>query len=203
MEKIKILIFDKNKLYKDAISYLLKDKRKIKSVFSISQYEHVISVLEKFYPDMVLINSLKMGTKELENLVKAIKTINKRISIFVLQNDKKTLNKNTERYVDLIIPTSKDYNYLYAMIKKYVNKNVEETIKEISVNYKFQNLTDREMDVIKLISKGMSNKKISAELLISERTVKNHVSSILKKLSVNDRTQALIKSLKMGIVDLD
>ncbi len=203
MEKIKILIFDKNKLYKDAISYMLKDKRKIKSVFSISQYEHVISVLEKFYPDMVLINSLKMGTKELENLVKAIKTINKKISIFVLQNDKKTLNKNTDRYVDLIIPTSKDYNYLYAMIKKYVNKNVEETIKEISVNYKFQNLTDREMDVIKLISKGMSNKKISAELLISERTVKNHVSSILKKLSVNDRTQALIKSLRMGIVDLD
>jgi|SRR6056297_131656 len=203
MEKIKILIFDKNKLYKDAISYLLKDKRKIKSVFSISQYEHVISVLEKFYPDMVLINSLKMGTKELENLVKAIKTINKRTSIFVLQNDKKAFNKNTDRYVDLIIPISKDYNYLYSMIKKHVNKNVEETIKEFSVNYKFQNLTDREMDVMKLISKGMSNKKISAELLITERTVKNHVSSILKKMSVNDRTQALIKSLKMGIVDLD
>ncbi|MBS3811257.1 MAG: response regulator transcription factor [Halanaerobiales bacterium] len=203
MEKIKILIFDKNKLYKDAISYLLKDKRKIKSVFSISQYEHVISVLEKFYPDMVLINSLKMGTKELENLVKAIKTINKRTNIFVLQNDKKAFNKNTDRYVDLIIPISKDYNYLYSMIKKHVNKNVEETIKEFSVNYKFQNLTDREMDVMKLISKGMSNKKISAELLITERTVKNHVSSILKKMSVNDRTQALIKSLKMGIVDLD
>lgn len=203
MGKIKVLIFDKHKLYKDALSHILKDKEWIKSVFSISQYEHVLPVLDKFYPDMVLINSFKVEHDKLEKLVKGIKNRDNDISIFLLKNEDTLLHRNTDRFVDLSIPINKDHKYLYKMIQKYVSNNEDSSVQESAGSYKFHNLSDREMDVISLISKGMSNKEISEELLITERTVKNHVSSILKKLSVNDRTQALIKCLKMGIVDLD
>ena len=203
MSRIKVLIFDKNKLYKDSISHLLKDKEKIKSVFSISQYEHVIPVLEKFFPDLVLINNLNVTREELEKLVKNIKAIDKQINIFILKNKGAFFNTKIERYIDLKVSVSKDHKYLYSMITKYVNTISNDTVKEVNNEFKFHNLTKREMDVMKLISQGLSNRAISEELVISERTVKNHVSSILKKLSANDRTQALIKCLKKGIVNLE
>lgn len=63
-------------------------------------------------------------------------------------------------------------------------------------------LTRREAEVLKLMAEGKSNKAIGEELFISEKTVKNHVSSILQKMEVNDRTQAVINSIKNGWVTL-
>lgn len=66
----------------------------------------------------------------------------------------------------------------------------------------FAPLTPREMEILKLIVKGRSNKEIAAELGISRQTVKNHMSSILRKLAVNDRTQAAVLALKRGWIPL-
>ena len=63
-------------------------------------------------------------------------------------------------------------------------------------------LSRRELEVLKLIVEGMSNKEIAAALNITESTVKNHVNSVLTKLRVNDRTQAATSALRRGIVAL-
>lgn len=63
-------------------------------------------------------------------------------------------------------------------------------------------LTTRELDVLKLIVAGKSNKEIGADLAISEATVKTHINSILSKLSVTDRTQAATTALQRGLVHL-
>ncbi|OWZ84909.1 response regulator [Natranaerobius trueperi] len=63
-------------------------------------------------------------------------------------------------------------------------------------------LTIREKEILELMTQGFTNKEISKELYISEKTVKNHVSNILRKLEVSDRTQAVIFALKHGIVQL-
>jgi len=64
-------------------------------------------------------------------------------------------------------------------------------------------LSDREMDVLRLIVEGLSNKEIGERLGVAESTVKNHVNSVLAKLQVQDRTQAATTALKRGIVSLD
>jgi NarL family two-component system response regulator LiaR len=64
----------------------------------------------------------------------------------------------------------------------------------------FTDLTDREMEILKLIAQGMSNQEITAHLVISEHTVKGHVSNILSKLHLADRTQAAIFAWREGIV---
>ena len=64
-------------------------------------------------------------------------------------------------------------------------------------------LTSRELEVLKLIVKGMSNREIAATLLITEGTVKIHVNNLLGKLGVSDRTKAATTALKRGIVHLD
>ena len=63
-------------------------------------------------------------------------------------------------------------------------------------------LTRREAEVLRLMAEGKSNKMIGEFLFISEKTVKNHVSSILQKMEVDDRTQAVINSIKYGWVTL-
>ena len=66
-----------------------------------------------------------------------------------------------------------------------------------------EELSTREMEVLKLIVQGMSNKEIASTLTITESTVKNHVNSLLAKLKVKDRTQAATTALRRGIVTLD
>jgi NarL family two-component system response regulator LiaR len=63
-------------------------------------------------------------------------------------------------------------------------------------------LTERELEVLRLISLGKSNKEISEELVLSEKTVKTHVSNILQKLHLSDRTQAAVYALRQRIVDM-
>lgn len=66
-----------------------------------------------------------------------------------------------------------------------------------------EELSARELDVLRLIVEGMSNKEIASTLSITESTVKNHVNSLLSKLKVKDRTQAATTALRRGIVSLD
>jgi len=70
-----------------------------------------------------------------------------------------------------------------------------ETVKKVN-----DQITDREMDVLKLVAKGMSNNEIAGELVLSEKTVKSHISSLLGKLGLNDRTQLAIYAYKNGLV---
>ncbi len=64
-------------------------------------------------------------------------------------------------------------------------------------------LTNREIEVLQLVARGMRNKEIAAELRISEETVQGHVKNILAKLSVHDRTEAVAVAIRRGIVHLD
>ena len=66
----------------------------------------------------------------------------------------------------------------------------------------FTPLSSREMDILQLITRGMSNKEVGLELGISYQTVKNHMTSILRKMAVNDRTQAAIYALRKGWIRL-
>ncbi len=67
---------------------------------------------------------------------------------------------------------------------------------------KLDTLTDRELEVLKLVSFGMFNKEIAQKLNISERTVKNHVSNIFKKIDVTDRTQAAVFSIRNKLINI-
>jgi DNA-binding NarL/FixJ family response regulator len=64
-------------------------------------------------------------------------------------------------------------------------------------------LTDRELEILRKVSDGMTNAEIGFALGISAQTVKNHVTSILRKLAVNDRTQAVVTALRRGWLSID
>ena len=64
----------------------------------------------------------------------------------------------------------------------------------------YEQLTQRELQVLQLAAQGLSNKEIAGDLVISEKTAKNHIANIFSKLQVNDRTQAILYALRKGLV---
>lgn len=80
--------------------------------------------------------------------------------------------------------------------------DVNEKAREMWKESRSERLTSREMDVLACIAKGHSNQDIANALCVSEKTVKNHLTNIFRKLNVNDRTQALVYVLKNKIISL-
>ena len=77
-----------------------------------------------------------------------------------------------------------------------------EVAAELAMHTTEDHLTERELEILKLIAKGNANKEIAAQLAIREDTVKSHVGNILEKLDANDRTHAVTIGLKRGIIEL-
>ena len=109
-----------------------------------------------------------------------------------------------------IIREVADGNYVFAnnvFNRRELDKWVEEQIEGARRSYSepgtpFHPLSDREMEVLSCVVRGMSNKEIASVLDISHQTVKNHVTAILRKFGVEDRTQAVVYALKRGWVTL-
>jgi DNA-binding NarL/FixJ family response regulator len=104
------------------------------------------------------------------------------------------------------------------LLKGHVHKELLETIRAVHAGQKRippdiaaelaehamdDELTEREIDVLKLVAAGNANKHIADQLSIGEATVKSHVSNILSKLGANDRSHAVTIGLKRGIIELD
>ena len=89
--------------------------------------------------------------------------------------------------------------YIQPSLIPALNAKMIETNKDAE---KIKNLTKRELDVLKLLAVGMFNKEVGKRLEISERTVKNHVSNIFKKLGVTDRTQAAVFAIRNNLVQI-
>jgi NarL family two-component system response regulator LiaR len=81
-------------------------------------------------------------------------------------------------------------------------KAAERLLREVRVPASPEALTGREIEVLRLLARGQSNKEIANGLMISEKTVKTHVSNILAKLGVPSRTQAALYAARVGLVDL-
>ena len=89
--------------------------------------------------------------------------------------------------------------YIEPSLTNLLNANLAE--RDVMQD-KINELTKREVEVLKLLANGMFNKEIAATLNISERTVKNHVSNIFKKIMVSDRTQAAVFAIKNNLVKI-
>ena len=98
-----------------------------------------------------------------------------------------------------IFTVAEGETYIQPSLIPALNAKMIETNKDAE---KIKSLTKRELDVLKLLAVGMFNKEVGKRLEISERTVKNHVSNIFKKLGVTDRTQAAVFAIRNNLVQI-
>ena len=212
---VNIMIVDDHKMVREGIKQLLEFDGKIKVVSEADNGFECLEYLEKnTLPDVLLldINMPEMnGLEVLQNIRN--KRIDVKTIILTVHNEVEYLLRAFDLKVDgYILKDSESEvlkNAIYTVCKgetyiqpelipvlnsKMINRNIDKE--------KINSLTKREIEVLIAISAGLLNKEIAINLGISERTVKNHISNIFKKIDVADRTQAAVFAIKNDIVKI-
>ncbi len=214
MNKVRVLIADDHAMVRQGLTTIIELEEDMFVVAQASNGEEAINLARKERPDVILMDINMPGI----NGIQAIKTLkeedsNYKIIVLTLHQDReylfKTLQMGCEGYVIKDAESSVLIEAIRSVYKNqtYIQPNMTgELVREfnrvtLSENERHfaNNLTNREIEVLLLITEGMINKEIAHKLYISEKTVKNHISNIFKKLEVNDRTQAAIYALKHNI----
>lgn len=215
MNSIKVMLCDDHRMIREGIKQLLELDGDIEVIAEANDGEECLSIIDQVKPDVLLldINMPKMnGLKVLENL--SSKKLKYRVLILTIHNEIDYLIKSMDIGIDGYVLKDSDSSVLKKAIfsvfngEKYIQSELvpllEERMEQRSeVDFSEDKvLTRREIEVLKLLTEGLFNKEIAYQLSISEKTVKNHVSNIFKKICVSDRTQAAVYAIKNNIVEI-
>jgi len=210
LDKIRVLIADDHALVREGLRKLLELSDNIEILSEVGDGQGAINIARKDKPDVVLMDVNMPGT----NGIIATRVIKREMpSIHVIAL---TIYED-EEVVDMVRAGVSAYvlkdvagSELIDTINRVMQGEVvihprvaNRLVRELSRNENKKNdirLTKRESDVLLLLVKGHSNKEMAEAMFISEKTVKNHLTSIFRKLGVKDRTQAAVYALKNNIV---
>lgn len=209
---IRVLIADDHHVVRRGLVFFLKTQKDIEIVGEAKNGEEAVELAKKLQPDIVLMD-LVMPVMDGIEATREIKKSVPNVEILML-----TSFSDQEHVIPAIEAGAAGYQLkdiepdeLVEAIRRTVRG--EKTLHPKATTHLFQRftqkdtkedpfsvLTNREKEVLQEIAKGKSNKEIAASLFITEKTVKSHVSHILAKLNVADRTQAALFAVKHGLV---
>ncbi len=211
-DKITVVIVDDNTIVRQGLRTYLELQPDVVVVGEAANGSEAMALVKDNLPDIVLMD-LVMPVMDGVDATRAITAMSPSTRVIVLTSfseDEKvfaSIKAGAQGYLMKdVLPSD-----LVAAIRT-VNRGEAQLDPEIArkVMQEFANpqpvapkhdLTDRELEVLRLIAQGKSNKDISEDLVLSEKTVKTHVSNILQKLHLSDRTQAAVFALRQKIVD--
>lgn len=215
MEKTRLLIADDHPAFREGLSRLLEEEEDLECVGISADGEEAVRMVEELHPDVAVIDVSMPnldGIKATEKIKAACpNTAVLMISAFDYQSYVlASLKAGASGYMSKDRPLQE----LISAIRlvrggdSILDLKATDTIVQCLIDSErggktgFDELQSRELDVIKLTAKGMSNKDIAEELFISERTVQTHLINIFRKLGVNSRTQAVLYALRKGWITL-
>lgn len=219
-KKIRLLLVDDQSLFREGLKTLLSVNEDFDIVGEAQNGEEAVRLAVQEQPDVVLMD-VRMPVLDGVSATKRIRTslsdqnIARVIILTTFDDDEAVFDGlragamgyllkdvSSEKLFEAIYTTSRGESFLQPSITSKLlaefsrlpkAKSKSENIMEVP-------LSNREMEILKIIATGASNREIADTLLIAEGTVKNHVSSILGKMNARDRMQAVIKGQQMGIL---
>lgn len=214
MSEINIAIIDDHKMVREGLRQLLEFEGDINVIAEAGNGQEGYIVIKNDKPDVVLLD-INMPVMNGLELLKKIRMENDKTKILILtiHNEVEYLSKAVEIGVNGYVLKDSESSELKKAIQAvhrgecYIQPSIAPLLLEASNKEDKQEdtssvLSSREHEVLKLIAEGLFNKEIAYKLSISEKTVKNHVSNIFKKIGVSDRTQAAVYAIKNNIVDI-
>lgn len=213
-EQIKVMIAEDHSMIRAGLKQLLELEPDIRVIAECSDGKMTVEKYQEVRPDVILIDINMPVMNGLEALEK-ITTFDSEAKAVMLtiHQDRDYLLRALEIGALGYILKDADASALIESVRSvYEGQTYIQPVmaRELVNEYKRirsgaddprNQLTDREKEVLKLLTKGMLNKEIANVLTISEKTVKNHISSIFRKLNVQDRTQAAVYAIKNRLVD--
>lgn len=214
MKKIRVMIADDHSLIREGLKQLLEFDGSIEIVGEASNGIECLERLNDFNPEVLLLD-INMPEKNGIEVLKEMKSLGSPVKVLILtvHNELEYLMEAVEIGVDGYILKDSESSELKKAIQavlegeNYIQPSLIPALNNQLVNRdiekdKINLLTNRELEVLIQVANGMFNKEIATNLNISERTVKNHISNIFKKIDVSDRTQAAVFAIKNNIIRL-
>lgn len=215
MEPIKVLIADDQRLMREGLATLLALADDIEIVGQAGDGAAAIELTKQLQPDVILMD-IQMPKVDGVTATRTIRSILPDTQVIILTtfDDDEYLMSGlragacgyllkdmpSEQLADAIRSAAKgDSPIEPAMARKLVNL-VAQTAPPKPAPQVASELSERELEVLRLIAEGLSNKEIAEQLVIAEGTAKNHVSNILGKLEARDRAQAVAKAKELGLL---
>lgn len=211
---VKIMIADDHSMIREGLKNLLELDGDIQVIAEAVDGKDCLEKLQLVKPDVLLLD-INMPKKNGLEVLKSLKSRRSKLKVLVLtvHNETEYLMKAVDIGVNgyvlkdsesaelkkAIFTVADGETYIQPSLIPALNAKMIETNKDAE---KIKSLTKRELDVLKLLAVGMFNKEVGKRLEISERTVKNHVSNIFKKLGVTDRTQAAVFAIRNNLVQI-
>ena len=216
-EKIKVLIVDDHQVVRQGLRTFLELQEDVLVVGEAGDGQTAVEMVRQLNPNVVLMD-LVMPYLDGISATRQVKSLGTEVKVIALtsftEDDKvfPVIQAGASSYLlkdvspdDLVEAIRAVHRGEARLHPDIARKLMEQVAQQASPSResRLENLTEREHEVIKLVAKGNSNQEIANILVISEKTVKTHVSNILGKLQLEDRTQLAIYAIKKGLVDLD
>lgn len=211
---INVMIADDHVLMREGIKQLLEFDGNIRVIAEANDGVECIEKLKTIHPDVLLLD-INMPNKNGIEVLQEIhsKRMKLKVLILTVHNEVEYLLKAVDIGVDGYILKDSESAELKKAIslvlsgESYIQPSLIPALNSRLVardvdKEKIESLTRREMEVLIQVANGMFNKEIATVLNISERTVKNHISNIFKKIEVSDRTQAAVFAIRNNIIKL-
>lgn len=213
-EAITILIADDHALVRQGVRAFLDTQPDLQVLAEAENGQQAVELAASLVPDVVLMDLLMPGVDGVE-ATRRIRQASPRTQVVILTSYHEdehifpAIRAGALSYVlkdlssrelaDVVRKAARGEAVLHPRVASRVIQELQGARRADAPN-PFTELSDREMEVLRLIAEGMSNARIAETLFLSEKTVKGHVSNILSKLHLGDRTQAAVYAWKEGIV---
>lgn len=213
----RVVIADDHRMVREAIRKAVEDDG-IRVIAEASDGEEAVRMAVGLQPDLILMD-ISMPLIDGVEATKRIHRMAPEVVVMVLSmhSDSETIERaikagasgymvkdiRLEEIVDGIRACVRNDSYLSPELARRIlheAENLEEENEEVDTGVA---ITQREEEILNLVCEGLSTQEIADQLMITPKTVKNHLASIYTKLESRDRTQAVIKAVKMGIIKLD
>lgn len=211
-DEISVLIVDDHPIVRQGLRQLLEVLDDLNVVGEAEDGDSAIEQVSNLLPDVVLMDLVMSGMNGVE-ATRQIREISPHTQVVVLTSHHEDAlvfpaikagalsymlkSSRPEEVIDAVRSAARHEARLHPRIAKRLMEEISGDAPSL------ESLTTRELEVLKLIAQGQDNRQIAASLVVSEKTVKTHVSNILSKLQLSDRTQAAIFALKQRIVPMD
>jgi len=224
VKRLRIILVDDHPLFRQGVRHALDGIQDIQIVGEASDGQMAIQMADTLAPDVILCDINLPGLNGIE-ATRVVRRRNPHIAVIVLtvhEDDEQlfhaikvgaaafsTKDVGQDKLVDMVRRVGRGEYLINENVatKPFVASRVLKQFRDLAALDQdeeglFAPLTSREIEILDCIARGMSNKEIARNLLISDQTVKNHITSILRKLMVNDRTQAVIYALRRGWIKM-
>ncbi len=214
-QNIRILIADDHAVVREGLRALIAAEAGMELVGEAADGAEAVEKVRVLKPDVILLDLVMPRCTGLE-AIKQIKADNPQARILVLtsfDDDDKVLTAIKSGALGYLLKDSAPQQLLQAIRDVYHGRSSLHPLIALKVIQELNQpsplppteapLTERELETLRLIAQGLTNNEIADRLSISERTVGKHVSNILEKLYLANRTQAVLYALRQGLVSLD